>query len=371
MTIYLILAILFTLVGYEMFSPFSTDNKWKFIAVWFVLSIFWGFSYIYAPDIPGYMKYFDYKVYDWFKDGIRLPAITFEKGFNILSCILKSLVKQYYIYQFILFSVELFLVMIGLKRLLNIDKAIILICALFFILPMNLLGALRQGIAISLFIFAIPYILERNMIKYGLVIILASFFHQSSLFLLFLYWIPLLFPLLRKKNILICLLVLLNLCYFLGFSISNIIDTFLLSSFTLYDGLDTYTRYVNSESRLISNFGIAKIIEMNFVYVLFILMNKNQSNYYELLKIMFLVYFILNMLLGGILAHRIGYYFVIVYNVSLIISMCLFAKQYMGKKENGYLLVCAYYIFLYLFYFNDFFSNSMVYRNLFLEHVFC
>ncbi|MDU1889875.1 MAG: EpsG family protein [Dysgonomonas sp.] len=369
MAVYLISAILFALVGYETFNPKSQLNGQKFFFIWIVLSLFWGLSFVYAPDIPGYIAYFNKEVYDWFESGFKLPKISFEYGFNVLSCILKSLNNEYYVYQLILFSSELLLVMIGLKKLLDTNNTIIFVCALFFILPLNLLGALRQGISISLFIFSLHYIIERNLLKYILIIVFASFFHKSSLFLLLLFWIPKCRSLLLKKNILLACLVILNICYFSGFSISNSLNTFLLMSFDLYEGVETYARYTDA-GVISSNFGLAKVFEMNVVYILFLIVNKDDSKAIELLKLFFLVYFMLNMLLGGILAHRIGYYFILIYQICLIMSFCMFAKHLLKRPEIGFLFTCVYFIFLNLFYFQNSLSKEIVYRNLFWEHIF-
>lgn len=369
MTLYLVLALVMTFIGYENYDTKSKLINFNYYFVWILLSLFWGLSYIYAPDIPGYISYFNFETYNWFDTGIKLPDITFEIGFNVLSCVIKSFTNQYYVFQFILFTIELFLVMEGMKKLIDKKETIIIICALFFILPMNLLGALRQGIAISLFIYSLHYILERNLFKYIGIIIFSALFHKSSLFLLFLYWIPLLGEVLLKRRLLMTLLILLNICYIINFSISDLLDHLLVKLIYLTEETSSYVRYTNIEGNLSSNFGFFKVMEMNFVYVVFILIDKNKIDYVKLSKLLFLIYFALNMLLGGILAHRIGYYFVLMYQICLMYSICWVGKYIFHKIEIGYLLSCVYYTFLYIFYFNDYILDEMVYKNLFLEYI--
>lgn len=372
MIIYLGIAILMALIGYNAFDPNLQPKfkSWNFVIVWGILVLFWGTSYINAPDIPGYISYFERKTYNWLETGYKLPSITFEKGFNILSCIIKSVTDHYYVYQFILFTSELFLIMKGLEKIIDKNNTIIVVCALFFILPLNLLGALRQGIAIALFIYAIQYIERRKFIKYILLLGLASCFHNSAIFLVLLYWLPLIRPLLFNKRILFIGFLLLNVCYIAGFSISKILDNFLLSFFDLYENTAVYIRYIGISDDVRSNFGLFKILEMDFVYVCFLLLNKSDSRSISLLKILFLIYFILNMLLGGILAHRIGYYFIIIYNTCLIYSLCMLGQMLWNRKELGYLLSCTYFIILNLFYFQNSFSGQVIYKNMFLEHLF-
>lgn len=369
MTLYLVSALVMTFIGYENYDTKSKLINFNYYFVWILLSLFWGLSYIYAPDIPGYISYFNFETYNWFDTGIKLPDITFEIGFNVLSCVIKSFTNQYYVFQFILFTIELFLVMEGMKKLIDKKETIIIICALFFILPMNLLGALRQGIAISLFIYSLHYILERNLFKYIGIIIFSALFHKSSLFLLFLYWIPLLGEVLLKRRLLMTLLILLNICYIINFSISDLLDHLLVKLIYLTEETSSYVRYTNIEGNLSSNFGFFKVMEMNFVYVVFILIDKNKIDYVKLSKLLFLIYFALNMLLGGILAHRIGYYFVLMYQICLMYSICWVGKYIFHKIEIGYLLSCVYYTFLYIFYFNDYILDEMVYKNLFLEYI--
>lgn len=369
MIIYLLVAILMITIGYNVYtSRFST--KISFPLVFGILSIFWGVAYIYAPDIPEYILYFKKQTYNWFDTGFKLPSSSFELGFNILSCMVKSLTEHYYIYQFFLFSSELLLVMIGLKKILKDKIALIMICAMFFVLPSNLLSALRQGIAISLFIFAVPYIYEHKFFKYCILIIFASFFHTSAIFLLLLYWLPLVKYIISAPKILLLYFLILNVCYFFNITISNALDSILLTLFDLYEKSAMYVRYTNVDlEETISNFGILKILEMDFIYVVFILINKDNSKTMLLLKSMFLIYCTLNMLLGGILAHRISYYFVILYHICLIYSLCIIGRHLLRDERNGYLLSCFYLIGLNLFYFQNPFSDAMEYKNMFLEHI--
>lgn len=67
------------------------------------------------------------------------------------------------------------------------------VLALFFFITLGFfqfaLTGIRQGIAIAITLFAIPYIQQKKLIKFLIVIVLASIFHKSALFSLPLYWI--------------------------------------------------------------------------------------------------------------------------------------------------------------------------------------
>lgn len=371
MAILLIIAFSFMLVGYGTFNPKAPINRnILLVVIWLAMSLFWGLSYINAPDIPGYIRFYEQKVFDWSIYGVRIPTVNFEYGFLILSCLVKSVSHQFYVFQLFLFSTELALVMMGLRKLFQADRTIIFICALFFVLPLNLLSALRQGIAISIFIFSLSFIIERKLWKYILAIVIASFFHKSSLFLLPLYWIIHVRGLLHQKKILWGILLVLDLLYFFGFSMSAFLDKMLLLFISSYDNVGSYVSYANGEI-FTSNFGVLKILEMNVVYILLLCFDSEEesSKAKDLLKLLFIAYFVLNMLMGGILAHRIGYYFAIVYQVSLVASFCVLTRRALGRPETGYLIVCFYSVLLNVLYLQGGLSGKLVYRNLFWEHL--
>jgi hypothetical protein len=52
------------------------------------------------------------------------------------------------------------------------------------------MNGIRQAVAACLFVFSIKYIIEKSLIKYVLVILLATTFHKSAIFLLLFYFLP-------------------------------------------------------------------------------------------------------------------------------------------------------------------------------------
>ena len=55
---------------------------------------------------------------------------------------------------------------------------------------LNWMNGIRQMLAATMFVFAIEFIQKRQLIKYALIILLASLFHTSALMLLIFYFIP-------------------------------------------------------------------------------------------------------------------------------------------------------------------------------------
>lgn len=370
MAILLVASIIFMAIGCLSLTA-TTNNRKTNLFTWIAISIFWGTSYIYAPDIPGYIEYYNHDVYNWFESGLRLPDKSFEIGFNVLSSIFKSLNFPYFIFQFFLFSLELLIIYKGIEKLFDISKLSAIFCALFFILPLNLMGALRQGIAIALFIYSLHYITNRDFLKYCAIIIIASLFHNSACFLILIYWlwIPNIRSLLCNRKLLIAYLIVLNVCYFGGISAGEWLDSFLNIIISSGDAIGKYERYIDNASTLESNFGIAKIVELNFTYIIFLVLNKDESTQNTILKLMLILYITLNLLAGGILAHRIGYYFIITYQISLLLSFIILGKLTIRNTIIGYSTCCIYLIIINLFHFNNYFTDNVPYINLLIDYI--
>lgn len=367
----LLLSVIAIIIGCFNLNNNSVKTNWAPVAlVYLFIVLSWGMTYIDVPDIPGYITYFYQEVYDWLEDGYKLGSHNnFESGFLWLSGFAKTVSHKFYIFQLILFSIEILLIMIGLNKLLGCNKMIAVICSLFFVLPFNLLGALRQGVAIALFIFALQFIKNRKFFYYCITLLIASLFHTSALLLIFFYWVPGFSRFLQKRAIAVALLIILNICYFTNISVSSIIEPLLINisgSFHVMNFYSVYTEALNGAVQ--SNFGILKIVEMDLVYVIFILLNKDEDRTIQIFKSFFLFYFILNYLLGGIIAHRLSYYFTLTYYISFVIAIVWFTKKYLNSKGLGYIIFCSYLAVLYQFVF---YSNASPnnYKNMFIEDV--
>lgn len=120
-----------------------------------------------------------------------------------------------------------------------------------------LFGLLRQAIAISILMFSIKYIKERKLIKFLLLVILASLFHKTALIFLPLYFIS---KLKINKKILIIWLVLILLLLVFGRYIVDFIFAYIyqpsrleeaqgqgISMLLLLTGISLFTFYKQKE----------------------------------------------------------------------------------------------------------------------------
>ena len=141
-----------------------------------------------------------------------------------------------------------------------------------------------------------------------------------------------------------------NICYFAGFSIGELIEN--RFGKLEYDASVSTTRTLrighNMEE---SNFGILKVLELDVCYVLFFMSNLvEKNNYFKLIGGLVFVFFCMNMLVGGIIVHRINYYLQIPYYIALFASLNLLLTKYLhfdDKLSNG--IIYCYMVFLYLF----------------------
>lgn len=68
----------------------------------------------------------------------------------------------------------------------------------------DMMNAVRQCIACSIFLYASKFIVERKLIKYVILIIIASLFHHSSLYLVVLYLLPTGLKIADKRVLMLC-----------------------------------------------------------------------------------------------------------------------------------------------------------------------
>lgn len=119
-----------------------------------------------------------------------IEAWPWEKGFLVLSSFIKIFAKNYFLYQFILFGIDLFILNLIIARYVD-PKNYVLTYVLFFvfqgfIIEVNLL---RNAKSILLFLLSIRYINERKIYYYVLLNLLGVFFHVSSVIFFPLYFI--------------------------------------------------------------------------------------------------------------------------------------------------------------------------------------
>lgn len=145
------------------------------------------------PDLPIYEDFFNSILING-RINFSTDILAFEKGYVMLNIISRYLSDNFMIIIFILsmvMSVVLAQSTYKYSRIIWLSY-ILFICITFY----STIYILRQAFAIIIVLFSLRYVIERNIKKFLLCIIIAFFFHKSALICLPLY---ILYPL--KINI--------------------------------------------------------------------------------------------------------------------------------------------------------------------------
>lgn len=354
----------FALLYFVLFGILNSlirDNRKFYLLLYIAIVGFWGLSYTYAADVEGYMEYF-YREVKTISQGIDLSAHGFEAGFNLLAAICKSIVPEYIFFQFTLFAIEMALVIIGITSLLTTQQARCVLVLLFFLYP-SMLAATRQGMSIALIIYALQFIKDKSWKCYFGLIAIAYTFHHSSLIAIPLYFVIFFKKYLEPNTVLISILLLADLCWFLGISLSNYLASSLAVLLNNGSEIEKYSIYMNDAETSVSNYGLGKILEINIAYIGYLYYRKlcNDSN--VILPLFLILYTIIGLMLGGILAHRFLYYFIIVYYACVVIGI----NSLLSKSSSKTILGASYaFLALYMFWFYIIRGDMMTLEYIFL-----
>ena len=348
----LLLLLFSTLWGVCLFLIPNKEIKAKHVILLLgTLVIYWGFSYANAPDTDGYMDFFDRVLgKGWVLDSLYgSAAANMEPGTFIIMQFCKRISKSYYFFQFVILAIDIILTYWGILKMTKSKELPVTFLLLFtFGMPMYL-SALRQGVAIAIMIFCMPFFHNNKFLIYIPLLILAIFFHQSAILI---FAIPLFMFLFSKTNIkwdslqilFIAVFLICNICYLLGVSASDFVErTF--GGF-VYDSSISTDREMTVENIENSDYGILKILEIDFCYILFFFTKLvKKDDILRIFGILFLLFFILNTLVGGIVIHRLTYYLRIPYYYVLFESLRAFMVNGLKMKRAPANLIVYFYMF--------------------------
>ncbi|MFW6008878.1 MAG: EpsG family protein [archaeon] len=149
----------------------------------FLLIIMVGFRYNVGADYNSYVNYFEnLNVNNPFDYSKFEPAYTF----------INYIIKQNGWGVEIVFLVSAFITLFFVYKTLNSYSKIYSFSLFLFLVDggySNICNLVRQGVAISLFFFSVKYIIEKKFYIYVFLIVIASLFHYSALFLIPVYFI--------------------------------------------------------------------------------------------------------------------------------------------------------------------------------------
>lgn len=307
------------------FFSFIRFGKYKHITYWVLLAfltIFSGFRFQIGCDWSTYEEFFR-KV-----SGFSLQEILLklDVGFYLINRFIYNLGLDF-IYVNVFTSIIFF---IGLHSLAKRQLEPISFLALAFpILIVNMpMSALRQGIAIGLVCIAFLAILDKKLIRFIALIVLASLFHSSALIFL------LLTPFVKKgysnKNLILSGLLFLPSAYFL--------------TFTSVDDI-AIQRYIQTDIEAYGAIFRVGLLFVTVIFFQFFLRKKWKMNFpedYTLVQVGSIMIMLLIPLtfVSSVIGDRVGYYFI---PIQLIILARL---HYFYTGRNRIYIKCAPYVIL-------------------------
>lgn len=153
-----------------------TDKKWIGWVTGLLLAFFAGFRYYLGFDFVSYGEY--YERADSFRvlfDG----SVRLESGFLLLSSLFSTIGLNYY--TFVLFFAVLSLTVLTyfLYKYVPYPSMVLAYYYARFFMARDM-GQVRGSLAAMILLFAIPYIIERKLLKFLLVVFLAAQFHVTA-----------------------------------------------------------------------------------------------------------------------------------------------------------------------------------------------
>lgn len=287
------------------------------------LIIISSIRYNYGGDFAAYYNYFIN-----INDPFYTPFFNFELGYYLLNKILRSFSSNFSFFLLIVSGFNIFTFYFFIKKyFLEYTSHLMILFVIGYYSFLFQLVIIRQSIATSIFLISIIFLIEKNIYKYFLCIIVASLFHKPVIIMLIIYIFTYDF-IYKRKNFFLFVSILLIL-YFLPNKIY--IDLFNLLQ------LNKYSLYFKDNTLTINYYFILYLISSFFVQKN-IIRNNSDIRLYFILGL-FYNYFRMWSVKGEWL-ERIAFYMVYPYIIYLYFSFKVINKQ----------LLIILYIFFYFKY---------------------
>lgn len=272
--------------------------------------------------------------------GENFKSIPLETGFKYLNSISRFICDNV---QFLFFTVAfiislLLFVSIPKYSPLPILSVLIYFGVLFFSLDMIVI---RQGIAVSIVFFSYRYILQQSLLRYLILVIIASLFHVSALLLVPIYWIC------RKRYSskgLVITFVIFLIIYFFRIQWLNGTFQFVLNILTGSDIAGKVYAYTTRDAYAVQRgFSLGMIINV-LLFPLFIYIRKSIEHYkyFNLFLNIFVCYLFVYFCMFEFveISSRLKYYFMI----SLIILLPMWVSNYrkLFNRSLSCIIVCLF-----------------------------
>jgi transmembrane protein EpsG len=316
----------------------NTPLSWNYWIAILLISIVVGVRYNVGADWHGYYSY--YRSFQ-FGGTLEYKYQRLEIGYYLINRI-GSLINLSYQLLFLLIAMSswIFVFKAFPKKIIPLF-IFYLFCDEYFFWSMN---GVRQFFAITIFLFALKYVIKRDFIKYVFLLLIASLIHNSVLLFIILYFIP--FQKLYNQKVWYFIII---ISFFVSQSglFLQLISSYLPLLLDNFSVFSKYSHFINTDKFAFDktySIGLGFYVR-NAVSLIILYFSRNIINRVPESRLYFILFFIgvvvSNIFLTIIVIERLNMYFLILRDFSLAII------TYYYWRDNKYILVPIALLMLY------------------------
>lgn len=338
------------------------NKKYVFIFYFFCMFILLGgIRYQVGTDWEQYYNYF--VVNNRYIDFFNEIDYTYEAGYRLLNYIVKNVSDSFNVFLLIFTSIICFL---KYKSILSYTKLPLIVLLLNYAYFLGDIFNIRQSLGVAITIYSVRFVLEKNLLKFILTIIIATLFHRTAIVFLLAYWLY------YKEFSNRTLFLLLTISCFIGFSgvigslITNLtgIDNIYVDKLLTY-GEDSSISYsdVDNDQKMFFSFGKKIVLLIPFWFF-----RKKMKEKYECYNGFFNYFFMANIIavLFSISIPEVSFRLVVFYNFFEIFIIASFVNLYnkLYLKIFIWLLIVLYSLIYFYYNINKFIDAFVPYRSI-------
>jgi hypothetical protein len=222
-------------------------------------------------------------------------------------------------------------------------------------------SAFRQSIAISIFLISFEYLVNRQFLKYSLLVLLSVSFHTSSLFLLLIYF-------LGSKRIKLVFILLPLFILILLFSIYY--DT-IVSQFSFFQIYSELYQIYEGEEYSDRSFGVGFIFNLTILLTLFFLLIKEKlADLNLLISIVLISILIIPLSIYNPMIVRLNFYLLPLMMFLLPLSFKLFSNSIIKISFTTLIVLFTLYSFFKAHFSPIYMNHYMDYKTFFESKIF-
>lgn len=241
-----------------------------------LLILQFGFRWETGTDWQPYLTHFNSISY--FDDILPSILVGFEPGYTLFVYLIKLFSNNYTLFLFLHSILYFSLIFISIKRLSPYFFTSLLI---FYCSTLGYLGSNRQLLSIAICFTSLPYIVDRNYLKFTLIVFFASMFHLTAIIFFIFYF-------LNARIKLQWLFIILISSIIIGYSSLPIYIFSYIGNLIGGVSLSKSDFYINNAEDSLSNnalglFGAVKRLILLFIFYINLSRINKISKYYNLI----------------------------------------------------------------------------------------